>query len=115
MDPEGVAAKAREHAPDVSIDLVEGTPWDRHNIHHPAVQAAIHTAKHRSEGAEIWPMAPWVTPSGVFMRALGTALVEWAVPLPPATQVRNPTSEALLAMERELAELFMRGAGALDS
>ena len=115
MDPEGVAAKAREHAPGVSIDLVEGAPWDRHNIHHPAVQAAIHTAKHRSEGAEIWPMAPWVTPSGVFMRALGTPLVEWAVPLPPATQVRNPTSEALLAMERELAELFLRGAGVLAS
>lgn len=115
MDPEGVAAKAREHAPGVPIDLVEGTPWDRHNIHHAAVRAAIHTAKHRSEGAEIWPMAPWVTPSGVFTRALGTPLVEWAVPLPAATQARNPTSEALLGMERELAELFLRGTGVLAS
>jgi hypothetical protein len=113
MDPEAVAAKAREHAPGVPIDLVEGIPWDRQNIHSPGVQAAIRTAKHRSEGAEIWPLAPWVTSSGVFTQALGTPLVEWSVPLPAATQVRNPGSEALLAMERELAELFLRGAGDL--
>jgi len=114
MDPEVVAAKAREHAPGVPIDLVEGFPWDRQNIHHPAVQAAIRTAKHRSEGAEIWPMAPWVTTSGLFTRALGTPLVEWAVPLPASTPVRSPGTDALLALERELAELFLRGTGQLQ-
>ncbi|HET9252301.1 MAG TPA: hypothetical protein VFP58_09305 [Candidatus Eisenbacteria bacterium] len=115
MDPQAVADLARVEAPGIPIDLVEGFPWDRHNIHHPAVQAAIRTAKHRSEGAEIWPMAPWVTPSGVFTRALGTPLVEWSVPLPSGTPVRNPGDEALLAIERELAEVLLRGTGALQS
>jgi hypothetical protein len=115
MDPGAVADRARAHAPGIPVDLVEGFPWDRHNIHHPAVQAAIRTAKHRSEGAEIWPLAPWVTPSGVFTRALGTPLVEWTVPLPVGTPLRNPTGEAVAAIERELIELFLRGAGALEA
>jgi hypothetical protein len=114
MDPQVVAGVAREQAPGIPIDLVEGFPWDRHNIHHPAVQAAIRTAKHRSEGAEIWPMAPWITPSGVFTRALGVPLVEWSVPLPQGTPLRSPGDEALLAIERELAEVFLRATGALE-
>ena len=115
MDPQAVAASAREHAGEVPIDLVEGFPWDRHNIHHPAVQATIRTAKHRSEGAEIWPMAPWVTPSGLFTRALGTPLVEWSVPLPSGAPLRSPGAEALLTVEREIAEVLLRGSGALES
>jgi hypothetical protein len=114
MAPETVAQRAREHAGGVPVDLVEGFLWDRQNIHHPSVQAVIRTAKHRSEGAEIWPMAPWVTPSGLFTRALGTPLVEWSVPLPPGTPLRNPSPDALLAIEREIAEVFLRGAGALE-
>ena len=115
MEPTAVAERAREHAPGVPIDLVEGFLWDRHNIHHPAVQAAIRTAKHRSEGAEIWPMAPWVTPSGLFTRALGTPLVEWSVPLPQGTPLRNPGDEALLLIERELAEVILRGTGIMET
>lgn len=113
MEPEAVAKLAREHAPGVPIDLVEGFHWDRHNIHHPAVQAAIRTAKHRSDGAEIWPMAPWTTPSGLFTRALGMPLVEWSVPLPSGTPLRTPSDAALLSMERELAEVILRGTGVL--
>ena len=114
MEPEAVAGLARAHAPDVPIDLVEGFLWDRHNIHHPAVQAVIRTAKHVSEGAEIWPMAPWVTPSGTFTRALGTPLVEWSVPLPAGTPLRNPSDDALRAMELEIAQIVLRGAGVLE-
>lgn len=115
MEPETVADRAREHAGGIPVDLVEGFPWDRHNIHHPAVQAAIRTAKHRSEGAEIWPMAPWVTPSGVFTRALGTPLLEWTVPLPTGTPLRNPGDEALVSIERELIELLLRASGVLGT
>lgn len=115
MEPEAVARLARAHAPDVPIDLVEGFLWDRHNIHHPAVQAVIRTAKQLSEGAEIWPMAPWVTPSGLFTRALGTPLVEWPVPLPTGTPLRNPSDDALRAMEREIAQVVLRSAGVLET
>jgi hypothetical protein len=115
MAPEFVAERAREHAGGVAIDLVEGFLWDRHAIHHPSVQAAIRTAKNRSEGAEIWPVAPWVTPSGLFTRALGAPLVEWSVPLPPGTPLRNPSPEALVAMEREIAEILLRGIGTLET
>lgn len=115
MAPETVAQRAREHAGGVPVDLVEGFLWDRMNIHHPSVQAAIRTAKHHSEGAEIWPVAPWVTPSGLFTGALGTPLIEWSVPLPPGTPLRKPSPDALLAIEREMAEILLRGSGALET
>jgi hypothetical protein len=59
-------------------------------------------------------MAPWVTPSGLFSKALGTPLAEWSVPLPDGTPIRFPSAEALETLERELAELFLRGLGALS-
>jgi hypothetical protein len=67
-------------------------------------------SRSKAEGAEIWPMAPWCTPCGVFTRALGTPLAEWAVPLPTGIAIRFPDAEALGALEREIAELLLRGA-----
>ena len=115
MEPADVAKRAQALAGKTKIEMAEGFLWDRLNIHHPAVQAAIRTAKSRSEGAEIWPMAPWVTPSGIFTRALGTPLVEWGVPLPKGTAIRFPSADAVEGIEREMAELFLRGIGALKT
>jgi hypothetical protein len=115
MDPADVLRRAQAAAGDAKIEMVEGFLWDRLNIHHPAIQAEIRTAKSRSEGADIWPMAPWVSPSGIFTKALGTPLAEWSVPLPPGTAIRFPSAEALEAIERELAELLLRAVGALRS
>lgn len=114
MDPSDVAARAATLAGDAKIEMAEGFIWDRLNIHHPAVQAAIRTAKSVSEGAEIWPMAPWETPSGIFTKMLGVPLAEWGLPLPAGTAIRFPSAEALEKIERELAELFLRGAGVLS-
>lgn len=115
MEPADVGKKAQALAGATKIEMAEGFLWDRQNIHHPGVQAAIRTAKSHSEGAEIWPMAPWVTPSGIFTRALGTPLVEWAVPLPRGTAIRFPGTAAVEEIEREMAELFLRGMGALKA
>ena len=52
---------------------------------------------------------------GLFTRALGTPLIEWGVPLPRDTAIRFPRPEAVEEMERELAELFLRGMGALKA
>ena len=109
MDPASVTERARALAPDSKIEQAEGFPWDRLNLYHPSVQALLHTAKSRSEGAEIWPAAPWVTASGVFTRALGTPLAEWTVPLPAGTRVRAVGVEGYRAIVDELAELFTRG------
>jgi hypothetical protein len=95
--------------------VAEAFPWDRLNIHHPSIQGEIRTAKSVTEGAEIWPMAPWVTPSGLFTKMLGTPLAEWGVPLPAGAAIRFPMAEALTAMERELAELSLRAMGAFQS
>lgn len=108
MEAPEVLRSAEEIGGGAKIEMVEEFSWDRLNIHHPAIQAEIRTAKSRSEGAEIWPSAPWVTPSGVFTRALGTPLAEWGVPLPPEAAIRFPAAEALEALERELVELFLR-------
>jgi len=113
MEPADVLKRTQALAGKTKIEMAEGFLWDRLNIHHPGVQAAIRTAKSRSEGAEIWPMAPWVTPSGIFTRALGTPLVEWAIPLPRGTAIRFPNADGVEAIEREMAELFLRGMGAL--
>ncbi len=115
MDPADVARRAEALAPSAKIEMAEQFLWDRMNIHHPAIQAEIRSAKSGSEGAEIWPMAPWVTPSGTFTKALGVPLAEWGVPLPAGTAIRFPTGEALEKIERELAELFLRSVGALNS
>lgn len=113
MEPADVLRRAQALAGKAKIEMAEGFLWDRLNIHHPGIQAAIRTSKSRSEGAEIWPMAPWVTPSGIFTRALGTPLVEWGIPLPRGAAIRFPTADAVEAIERELAELLLRGMGAL--
>lgn len=115
MDPSDVARRAQALAGDAKIEMVEGFLWDRLNIHHPAIQAEIRTSKSRSEGADIWPMAPWVAPSGIFTKTLGTPLAEWSVPLPAGTAIRFPSAEALEGIGRELAELFLRAVGALRS
>ncbi len=115
MEPADVAKKAQALAGSTKVEMAEGFLWDRQSIHSPGVQAAIRAAKSRSEGAEIWPMAPWVTPSGLFTRTLGTPLVEWAVPLPRGTAIRFPTPAAVEEIEREMAELFLRGMGALKA
>jgi len=115
MEPADVAKKAQALAGATKVEMAEGFHWDRVNIHHPAIQAALRTAKSRSEGAEIWPMAPWVTPSGIFTRTLGTPLVEWGVPLPRGAAIRFPSADAVEEIEREMAELFLRGMGALKT
>jgi hypothetical protein len=109
MDPAMVVERARALVSDSRIEQAEGFRWDRLNLYHPSVQALIHTAKARSEGAEIWPAAPWVTPSGLFTRALGIPLAEWTAPLPTGTRARAPGLEAYRFVVDELSELFVRG------
>ena len=109
MNPGVVVERARALAPDSKVEQAEGFRWDRLNLYHPSVQALIHTAKARSDGAEIWPAAPWVTPSGLFTHSLGTPLAEWTVPLPAGTRVRAPGIEAYRIVVDELTELFSRG------
>jgi len=111
MEPEDILSRVRSLAGSARAELAEGFVWDRAGIHHPATQALIGMTKSRSEGPEIWPMAPWTTPSGLFTRALGVGLAEWAVALPPATMVRFPKPEAFEAIAREVAELLLRGSG----
>ena len=111
MEPAEIARRARAYAEGVRIEIAESFPWDRQNIHHPATQALIQTAKTRSQGVEIWPSAPWVTPSGLFTRALGIPLSEWSLPLPPGSSVRALSPGAFEAIEGELAEVFLRAAG----
>jgi len=109
MDPAMVVERARALASDSRVEQAEGFRWDRLNLYHPSVQALIHTAKARSEGADIWPAAPWVTPSGLFTRALGIPLAEWTAPLPTGTRARAPGLEAYRFVVDELSELFVRG------
>jgi hypothetical protein len=108
MEPEPIARRVEALSGGGRADLVERFPWDRWNIHAPAIQALIAVAKARSEGAEIWPLSPWPSPSGLFSRALGTGLAEWGVPLPPGTAFRLPKPEQLEAITLEIAELLLR-------
>jgi hypothetical protein len=110
MEAEPVARRVAELSGGGSADLVEDFPWDRWNIHAPAIQALIAVAKSRSEGAEIWPLTPWPSASGLFTRALGVGLAEWAVPLPAGTTFRIPTPDQFQAVALEVAELLMRTA-----
>lgn len=112
MEPADLHHRAQELAGSgARVEMAEGFLWDRLSIHHPAIQAEISLSKTVSAGPDIWPMAPWPTPSGLFTRALGTPLAEWGIPLPPSTAVRSPGSEAFQAMVGEASALMLRGAG----
>jgi hypothetical protein len=110
MESEEVLGWVRGLAPGSTVEMAEAYPWDRINIHHPAVRAQIALSKSVSEGPEIWPATPWVTPSGLFTRVLGTPLAEWGVPLLPGGSVRSPTPESFEAVVREVSDLIRLGA-----
>lgn len=110
MEAETIARRSAELSGGGFADLVESFPWDRWNIHAPAIQALIAAAKSQSEGASIWPLSPWPSPSGLFTRALGVGLAEWDVPMPAGTTFRIPTPPQFEAIAREIAEVLMRGA-----
>ncbi len=115
MDAADILARVEAGTGGSRAELAEGFPWDRLSIHHPSIQALVRMAKSRSEGAEIWPMAPWATPSGAFSRTLGIPLAEWGVPLPAGSAVRQPSPEAYRRLVAEIAELVLRGAGLSES
>ena len=115
MDAAEILARIEAGSAGSRTELAEAFPWDRLSIHHPSIQALIRLAKARSEGAEIWPMAPWATPSGAFSRALGVPLAEWGVPLPAGSTLRQPSPEAYRPVIAEIAELILRGAGLAQS
>ena len=105
-DPEHLLGLAREHAEGTRIEMAEGFPWDRISIHHPSVQAQIKLSKEVSEGPDIWPAAPWMSPSGVVTRALGTPLAEWSIPKHPGIAVRFPSAEDFQSLAGEAEALF---------
>ncbi|HYQ96158.1 MAG TPA: hypothetical protein VER38_04030 [Candidatus Eisenbacteria bacterium] len=90
MEPADLLQRAQKLAGGARVELAEGFLWDRIGIHHPSIQAQIKLSKSVSEGPEIWPSAPWLTPSGIFTRALGTPLAEWAIPIPASVAIRFP-------------------------
>lgn len=108
MEAEDIRARVESLASGARVEMAEALPWDRIGIHHPSVQAAIAESKERSAGPEIWPIAPWTTPSGAFTRALGTPLLEWAVPLPPGGAVRPPTPRTFEPLVLEIVGLLRR-------
>lgn len=108
-DPDELLARARSSASEGRIEMAEGFPWDRINIHHPAIQAEIKVSKEVSEGPEIWPSAPWTTPSGVFTKSLGAPLAEWAIPIRPDVAVRFPSAQQLDGLAAEVEKLIRGG------
>lgn len=106
MEAESIASRVEALSGGGRAEVVENYPWDRANIHHPAVHALIELSRERAAGAEIWPSAPWSTPSGLFNRALGVTLVEWGLPLPPVAQVRFPKPDQFEAMALEACQLL---------
>ena len=114
MEAPDIHARIRALAPDSRVEMAEALPWDRIGIHHPAIKALIPLTKSRSAGPDIWPCAPWVTPSGVFSRATGMPLVEWGIPLGQGNAVRFPKAEAFRAMEEEAVELALRALEAFE-
>lgn len=114
MEGPEILARIRAAAPGSRVEMAESMPWDRIGIHHPTIQTLIPLSKSRSAGPEIWPASPWVTPSGIFTRALGTPLAEWGIPLPAGNAVRFPKPEAFEAMAQEAAELLLRAVEALE-
>ncbi len=109
MEPSELHQRAQRLAGEANVEMAEAFLWDRISIHDPAIQAEIGLSKEVSKGPEIWPMAPWLTPSGIFTRALGTPLAEWAIPLPAAASVRSPKPESFAAIVREATDLLLRG------
>jgi hypothetical protein len=110
MEPDVIAKRVETLSGGGQAELVERFPWDRANIHHPAAHALIEMAKATSEGAEIWPSAPWTSPSGLFTRALGVGLFEWGVPLPEGAAFRLPKPAEFEAISMEVADLLVRAA-----
>ncbi len=108
-NPEEILERVRSLAGGAKIEMAEGFPWDRISIHSPSVQAEIKFSREVSEGPEIWPGAPWMTPSGVFTRALGTPLVEWGIPVGPDVAVRFPKPDQFESLSGEV-ERLVRGA-----
>ncbi|HEY7727845.1 MAG TPA: hypothetical protein VID50_05280 [Candidatus Eisenbacteria bacterium] len=111
MEAAEILARVEALARGARVEMAESFPWDRIGIHHPAVQTAIAESKERSEGPEIWPMAPWSTPSGVFTRALGVPLMEWGVPLPSGGEIRFPTTDSFHRLVGEATSLLGRFGG----
>jgi hypothetical protein len=111
MEADVIAKRVEALSEGGQAELVERFPWDRTNIHHPAVHALIETAKAASEGPEIWPSAPWASPSGLFTRTLGIGLFEWGVPLPRGMLFRIPKPPEFEAISMEVANLLVRIGG----
>jgi len=114
MEAPEILTRVRALAPGSRVEMAEALPWDRVGIHHPSIKALIPITKTRSAGPDIWPSAPWVTPSGVFSRATGMPLVEWGIPLGSGNAVRFPKEDAFGAMEEEALEVMLRAVGALE-
>lgn len=104
-EPTELLERARRHAGGVRIEMAEGFPWDRISIHHPSIQTQIKLSKVVSDGPDIWPSAPWVSPSGVFTRALGIPLAEWGIPIDASVAVRFPKPEQFEKLAAEAAQL----------
>lgn len=115
MESDAIRARVESMSGGARVEMAEALPWDRIGIHHPAVRAAIHESKERSKGAEIWPAAPWPTPSGAFTRAVGTPLLEWAVPLATGGEANRATPETFAPLVREIASILRRAAGGAPS
>ncbi len=111
MEPDVIAKRVEALSGGGQTELVERFPWDRANIHHPATHVLIEMAKATSDGPEIWPSAPWASPSGLFSRALGVGLFEWGVPLPRGTAFRIPKPAEFEAISMEVADLLVRAGG----
>lgn len=108
MEAEAIGSHVEALSGGGRAEVVENFPWDRGNIHHPAIHALIELSREVAEGAEIWPSAPWATPSGVFTRALGVGLAEWGIPLASGAQVRFPKPEEFEAMAAEAGALLAK-------
>jgi len=104
-NPEMLLERVRGMAGDAKIEMAEGFPWDRISIHNESIQTEIKLSKTVSEGPEIWPSAPWMTPGGVFTRALGMPLAEWGVPIHPGIAVRFPKPEEFESLVGEVENL----------
>ena len=108
MEPAELLDRAQRLAEGGKIEMAEGFPWDRISIHHPSIQAEIKLSKEVSQGPDIWPSAPWSSPSGVFTRAIGTPLAEWGIPINASVAVRFPKPEQFEALASEVSDLLGR-------
>jgi len=106
MEPADLLQRAQLLAGGAKVEIAEGFLWERIGIHHPSIQALIKLSKSVSEGPEIWPSAPWLTPAGTFTRALGTPLAEWAIPIPASVAIRFPKAEDFEPIALEACQLI---------